>query len=170
MDDGSVRTAIENWAESTLTAANDVFKAANPTVTAFNLIELFRGTDHPSGAPQFHEMAGPQTPSARVATWTMERRKETSGPADWITQLHVYVATQAPSLTAMPRIGTAELIGLNRAVELVIDALDEKVPNVTNSEGDRYADSCEFDRDVGLGQEKGLYVTLILFDVRIVKK
>ena len=39
MADGSVQTAIEEWAITQLVAANDAYKTANPSIAAFDIID-----------------------------------------------------------------------------------------------------------------------------------
>ena len=170
MADGSVQTAIEKWAITQLIAANAAFKVANPTVKAFDLIGHFGGTEHPSGAEQFLELAGVQTPSIMVACWGLDNQKETDAPSDWLITLHAYVVCYMPSTSAAPRIGTDDHIGVNRGIEIVADKLDGQNPDVANAEKDRYAEVCRFRRSEGIGQQGGLYVTDVVCEVKVIKK
>ena len=170
MADGSVQTAIEEWAITQLIAANTAFKAANPTVKAFDLIGHFRGTEHPSGVKQFLELADVQSPSIQVACWGLDNHKETDAPSDWMITLHVYVVCYMPSTSAAPRIGADDHIGVNRGIEIAADKLDELCPCVANAEADRHAEHCCFLRSEGIGQQGGLYATDVMFEVLVVKK
>ena len=157
--DGSVRSNVEQWAVDAITAANP-----SP---GFDLIELFTGTFHASGQPQFDELRSPQTPSVRVATWDMSEVRHTDQPGDWLCVLHCFIAVEAP-VGAVARVGADDHLGLNGAIEIVAGALGGKNPNVSNDAGTRYAERSELQRVVGQGQLKGFYVVDVQFEVTIV--
>ena len=127
-NDGSLRSNLEAWAEFTIRARNTAWLATQAAnYVGFRRIDAYRGGTRPKESPDLTKLFVGQEPFCSVAAWGSTLDKTASEPIDWLIELHCLIGVSIGSATgAQARQGNANKIGLNRAIQLVAEAIADQ--------------------------------------------